>query len=44
MARVGWSWGKVIERAGLLILIALSLIITWVLAVRAFEWLLDRLS
>ena len=44
MARAGWSWGKIIERAGVLILAALSLIITWVLAVRAFEWLLDRLG
>ena len=44
MARAGWSWGKIIERTGLLILLALSLVISWVLAVRAFEWLLDRLS
>jgi len=44
LARVDWSWGKIIERAGLLILSVLALIISWVLAVRAFEWLLDRLS
>jgi hypothetical protein len=44
LAGIGWSWGKIIERAGVLILAALALIISWVLAVRAFEWLLARLG
>lgn len=44
MAGVRWSWGKIIERVGLLVLAALALIISWVLAVRAFQWLLDRLG
>jgi len=44
LARVGWSWGKIIERAGLLVLAALALIISWVLALRAFAWLLEHLG
>lgn len=44
LARAGWSWGKIIERAGLLVLAALALIISWVLALRAFAWLLERLG
>jgi len=44
LAGIGWSWGKFVERAGILILVALILIISWVLAVRGFEWVLDRLE
>jgi hypothetical protein len=44
VAGVRRSWGKVIERVGLLVLAVLALIISWVLAVRAFEWLLGRLG
>jgi hypothetical protein len=41
---LGWSWGKVVERVGLILLAVLSLIISWVLVVRAFNWVLDRLD
>jgi hypothetical protein len=44
LARADWSWAKVIERIGLLVLAALALVISWVLALRAFDWLLRRLG
>ena len=44
MARAGQTWGKIVERVGLFVLAALALVISWVLAVRAFEWVLDRLG
>ena len=44
MAGVGRSWGKIIERIGLLLLAALALVISWVLAVRLFEWVLGRMG
>ncbi|MES2253723.1 MAG: hypothetical protein V4559_01635 [Pseudomonadota bacterium] len=44
MAGVRRAWGKIIERLGLFVLAALALIISWVLTVRAFEWVLDRLG
>jgi len=44
VAQVRRAWGKVIERVGLLILAALALVISWVLTVRAFEWVLGQLG
>ena len=41
---VGQHWVKVIERVGWLILAALALVISWVLAIRAFEWVLNVLG
>jgi hypothetical protein len=38
------AWGKLIERIGLLVLAALALIISWVLTVRLFEWVLGQLG
>jgi len=44
LAGIGKSWGKIIERIGLLLLAALALVISWVLTVRLFEWVLGRLG
>jgi hypothetical protein len=44
LAGIGWSWSKLIERVGLLLLAALALVISWVLTVRAFEWVLGHLG
>jgi len=44
VAQVRRTWGKVIERVGLLILAALALVISWVLTVRLFEWVLAQLG
>lgn len=44
MTQVRRAWGKVIERVGLLILAALTLVISWVLTVRLFEWVLRELG
>ena len=44
MVQVRRAWGKVIERVGLLILAALALVISWVLTVRLFEWVLAQLG
>jgi hypothetical protein len=40
----GIGWGKIIERVGLILLAILSLVISWVLMVRAFAWVLDHLE
>jgi len=44
VAQVRRTWGKVIERVGLLILAALALVISWVLTVRVFQWILSQLG
>jgi hypothetical protein len=44
LAGVNRSWSKVISRVGFLLLGALSIVLSWVLALRAFEWLLHRLG
>ena len=44
MPAKGASWAKVIERIGLLILAGVALAISWLLVLRAFEWLLRNLS
>ena len=42
--QAGLSDTEVIEGIGLLVLAALALVISWVLALRAFDWLLRRLG
>jgi hypothetical protein len=44
LARAGGSWTKAIERLGLLVLVALALVLSWVLALRGFAWVLDRVG
>ena len=44
MPGVRQHWVKVIERFGWFILAALALVISWVLAIRAFEWVLGVLG
>jgi len=43
LAQTRRSWGKITERIGLLLLIAVAIVISWVLALRAFRLLLDML-
>ena len=44
LARTWRSWAKITERVGLLLLIAVLAAVSWLLAVRAFEILLDMLE
>jgi hypothetical protein len=44
LARTGRSWAKITERVGLLLLIAVLAAVSWLLAVRAFEMLLNMLE
>ena len=44
LSRTGRSWAKITERVGLLLLIAVVIVISWVLALRAFRLLLDMLE
>ena len=44
MSRAGRSWGKITERIGLLLLVAVAALLSWVLVLRAFGWLLGMLE
>ena len=44
MAQTGQSWAKIAERVGWLALIAIAAAASWLLALRAFEMLLNLLG
>jgi hypothetical protein len=44
LSRTGWSWAKTTERIGWLLLAAICVVASWVLALRLFRALLGMLG